>query len=566
MTPPLAGRQGRGAVAQAALAAAIGAAVFLVLFGPGVLDPANIGWLQHNDPATYYLSWTFFRAAPWSWPPAANPLFGLEIATTIFFTDVVPLMALALKATIAPASGPWQYHGAWLLLCFALQGVFAQRIAALFLPDAASRLLVAAIACVAPVLLWRLNGPHALTGHYALMAQWLLLAAGWLCLRAPVAGQAAAWVMLGGVAALVHPYLLAMVLAGWVADILRRGPRRGALAEAAAVLAAVAAALWLAGLRPLPGGGLAEAGFGIYRANLLALLDPRGWSLAPVPVHPGEYEGFAYLGLGGLAAVLGALWLVRRDPLRLPSRARWPFLVVVVGLAAFALSNVIALGPYVLAVVPLPSQAEPIVALFRASGRMAWPLHYLVLLGAVILLARRVGPARAPLALWLVLALQVAEGMRVWVPPAILARHAGAAWSTPLADPFWAEAAGHYQRLRRIPAANAAPGWAPLAALAAAHGIGTDAVYLARVAQQPLAALRVRGAGMVATGRFDPAEFYVLDDAAACAAAPRIDAAHDLLARIDGLAVLAPGWRAARGVPAGAGPIDCPVSAPPGSR
>ena len=560
MTPPRAG--------ETLAAFAVGAAVFLALLGPGVLDPANIAWMQRNDPAQYYLGWSFFRAAPWGWPPAANPLFGLEIASTIFFTDVVPLMALAMKATVAPATGPWQYHGVWLLLCFALQAVFAQRIAALFLPDAASRLMVAALACLAPVLLWRLNGPHAHTGHYALMGQWLLLAAGWLCLPPPPASQPVAWVALGVLAALIHPYLLAMVLVAWSADLLRRGWRAGLFAEVAAMAAGVAGALWLAGFRMLPGGGMAEPGFGLLRANLLTLFTPQGWSLllGGGSWGPGEYEGFGYLGLGGTLALLGALWVVRRDPPRLPSSQRWPFLAAVLALAAFAVSNVVALGPLVLVEMPVPAQVEPLLAMFRSSGRMIWPLHYLVLLGAAILLARRLGPDRAPLVLGLVIAVQAADGVRGWLPAAVLARQAGPTWTTPLEDPFWAEAAQHYERLRRIPAGNAMPDWAPLAYLAATHGIGTDAVYLARVAREPLAALRARGAGMVATGRFDPAEFYVLDDASACAAAPRIDAGHDLLVRLDGVNVLAPGWLAGRRAPAAAQALDCGVSAPPGSR
>lgn len=549
-------------------ALAIGAAVFLALLGPGVLDPANIAWMQRNDPATYYLSWSFFRATPWGWPPADNPLFGIEIASTIFFTDAVPLLALTMKATLAPATGPWQYHGAWLLLCFALQGVFAQRIAALFLPDAASRLMVAALACLAPVLLWRLNGPHAHTGHYALMGHWLLLAAGWLCLRPPPASQALAWVALGVLAALVNAYLLAMVLAAWGADVVRRGWRAGLPVEVVAMASAVAGGLWLAGFRSLPGGGMADSGFGLFRANLLTLFDPQRWSLplARLPWGPGEYEGFGYLGLGGIGALLGAVWLARRDLTRLPARGRWPLLAVIAGLAAFAVSNVVAFGPVVLAVIPVPAPVEPLLAMFRSSGRMIWPLHYLVLLGAAIVLARRLGPGRAPLALGLVLALQVADGVRGWLPVAIQARESGPAWATPLEDPFWAEAAQHYQRLRRIPAGNALPGWAPLADLAATHGIGTDSVYLARVAREPLAALHARGAQMVATGRFDPAEFYVLDDASACAAAPRVDAGRDLLVRLDGLNVLAPGWLAGRAAPARATALDCGVNAPPGSR
>jgi hypothetical protein len=97
--------------------------------------------MQGGDLSQYYLGWSFFRRHGWASPPSLNPDFGLEIATTIFFVDIVPLLALPAKF-VAPASGPWQYHGWWLLICFMLQAVFATMIARLFLEKKSASILV----------------------------------------------------------------------------------------------------------------------------------------------------------------------------------------------------------------------------------------------------------------------------------------------------------------------------------------------------------------------------------------------------------------------------------------
>ena len=540
----------------------IGAAAFGLVLGFGILDPRNIAWMQVGDTPQYYLGWSFFRSSPPTWPPAVNPRFGIELSSTIFFADIVPLLALPLKALIAPPGGAWQFHGAWLLACFLLQAVFAHRIATLFLRDPMERLILVAIVTFSPVLLWRLPGPHANAAHLSLCAQWLLLWAGWLCLRPPTPRQTALWLALGATASMVHAYLLAMALAFWVADVVRRrisGDKPLALAlEAVAMGCVVAASLWLAGFRWLDGAGLAEPGFGIFRANLLTLFDTHSaWSFVinRLTVHPGEYEGFAYLGTGGLVLLLAALWSVRREPIPRVPRAYWPFIVAVAALALGAVSNVVALGPWELVVIPLPGPVEHFAAAFRSSGRMIWPLHYLVLFAAAVILARQASPRLGRILLALALLLQVGDGAAGWLPIRRAADVSGPAWPTPLRDPFWDEAAARAERIRYVPTANHPRPWRALSNLALAHRIETDAVYLARVPQSALLASRTAGLAMLETGRFEAGTLYVLHDDVACRALDVIDPSRDLLARIDGLNVLAPGWLGGRDWPASALPL-----------
>jgi Family of unknown function (DUF6311) len=112
-------------------------------------------------------------------PPGANPDYGIEVASSIFYADAIPLMTLLLKPFRSLLSEPFQYFGVWLFACFVLQGLFAWKIAtALGLPKIAKASLSAFLIFV-PSLLQRLEW-----GHYPHSGHWLILAAIYLYLHA----------------------------------------------------------------------------------------------------------------------------------------------------------------------------------------------------------------------------------------------------------------------------------------------------------------------------------------------------------------------------------------------
>lgn len=528
-----------------ALALLLGALAFFMVVGPRVLDPQNIAWLASGDPATHYLGWEFFRQGPWTFPLGLNPGYGLELSSSIIFSDSNPLLAFVFKpfASLLPAT--FQYFGLWLLLCFALQAWFAFKLLGHVTASPVLRLLGAGLFVLSPPLMLRIGGHLSLVGHF------LILAGLYLAFHPALRRRRLAWGALLVVTALVHSYLLAMVAALWVADLLgkvvqKQLPRTQAWRELALMFACVALACWQAGYFSV-GNGTVSGGFGLYRLNLLSIVDSSGWSyvLKDLPEGAGDYEGFNYLGLGAIFLVLCALVPMLQGKARLRElfHGRLMLGLMLLALTLFAISHQIGLGPWALRL-PIPGFVENLANVFRASGRMFWPVFYVMIFAAVFLVVRGCSRRVATVLLALALVMQVLDTRAGWtgLRQTLMAAPASQ-WPSPLIDPFWEQAGAHYKKVRWVQPQNTPPAWSVLASYAAAHRMGTDAVYLGRMSKTALKQMKQKTATAIASGQYEADSLYVLDEPSVRQVASSLNRSTDLLARIDGYTVLAPGWK-----------------------
>lgn len=533
----------RGAVA----AALIGAAVIAFTFGWHVLPPSHTGWMLTGtigpDPVQYWLGYTFFKHDAWRWPPGLNPTWGLEVGSSVFYSDSIPLLAFAFKA-LHPLLEVSQYWGMWLFACGALQAVMAWKLIGLVTAHPLPRLAGAALFALSPTMLNRLGG------HFALGAHFLLLAALYLCLTP--GGRWARllqWAGLILIAALIHSYLLPMVAGFWAADWLGRAVRRQGGAVLALELPLAPGAglfgLYLAGFFALAGGfGGTWGGYGHMQLDLLAPFDPPPWgALLPDLPGPDHWEtGHSYAGLGALLALLlGAIaWLRRPWPWL---GRHWPLLLGISAMLAIAISHRVSIGGHVIELFVLPARAQAYADALRASERFLWPFAYTLLFAAVAALVRGLGGARAGAVLAVLVVVQFADMQPGFARLARYFPEGPAVAPLRLQDPFWTEAASHYRLVRLTPTGMQAKHWEEIAVYAATRGLTTDAVYLARLDPAKVAALNARILADLADGCFEPRTFYALGDEATLAAARAgMDPARDLLARFDGIWVLAPGW------------------------
>jgi hypothetical protein len=253
------------------------------------------------------------------------------------------------------------------------------------------------------------------------------------------------------------------------------------------------------------------------------------------------------LGSGATAVVL------RPEPL---PRRLLPLVAALLVLLAYAVTHRVAVAGHVLTLFEPPAWFIHAAAALRNSVRMAWPLAYAFMVGAMAATVRAWGGRRTG---WLLLGLLALQ----WVDlrSGIVERGstlAGASRGVPdsLLDPFWAEAVRTYSQIRAAPAANIGLGWDTIGVLAARAGLPTDCIYLARVDDAALAALRAKVAGILGSGPYEPGTLYVLRDTNSLALAQAShDPSRDLILQADGYWVLAPNWRE-RHLPARAGQAE----------
>lgn len=547
------------------LVVALGVGAFLLFIGPRVLLPGNIAWLADGDPAQHYLGWLFFRNSPWTFPLGLNPSLGLELSNGIAYTDSIPGLALFFKALSPVLPSVFQYFGGWLLACFVLQAWFGWKLAGLVTPGIVPRLLIAALFVSAPPMLLRTSAHLALSGHF------LVLAAIYLVLRPGRRHQALFWLLLLVAASLTNAYLLLMTGACWAADVLgaaisRKASWKSLLVEVPTNLAAVSVALWQAGFFAESDRG--AGGFGIFRLNLLSLIDANGWSrvLPDLPGGPGDYEGFNYLGLGLILLALVALVVLARGGASLRGQiARRPvFVLALASFAVFAISNNIGVGGHDLAL-DLPEFLATRASIFRASGRVFWPVFYVLVLAIAYLVVRGIDRRYVIALLAGAVALQVVDTSTPWLKARSWMMTAPAAtWPTPLTSPFWSAAGARYTELRRILPENAQPGWDKLGYFAGTHHMGTDIVYFPRIGAKRLEKAQRSASKAAATGRYRRDALYIVDPAYVDLVGSALDASTDVLAEVDGQYIVAPGWATCEDCPPAGRPVAPPENMVPG--
>jgi hypothetical protein len=543
----------------------IGVCAFLIIAGPRFLDPTNVAWLVGGDPLQHYLGWAFYRSSPWTWPVGLNPLYGMEFSNSIVFTDSIPLLAIPFKAISQFLPYPFQYLGIWVLLCFVLQAYFAFRLISLATNSIAIQCLGSVLFLFSPPLIFRLSLHESLMGHF------IILAALYLNLK-PIPKSietnkkylySFAWIILLSIAVLTHFYLAVMVLVLWMADLISRvfasksSSFKDAAMESVLVIGVIIFVAWQAGYLAIEGASGASRGFGDFRTNLLALFNSRGWSywLRPIPlrdaVEASTGEGFQYLGAGSLFLFLSAIFAVitRRIVITSVLATIWRknrFLVLsLMVMALISFSNRVGFGPWNLAF-PLPELVINIFSVVRASSRLFWPLYYIILL-VIMWVTVKSYPARNTLLIFSIAAVvQIIDTSAGWL--AIrekVSMPVSKEFKTKLNNPFWLSSGLHYKNV----VTNDSPGvWEDFGILASRYGMATNMTYMARVdggkEVRFLASIR----DQLYRGPLDTHSLYILRD---WKNAPdkanynflRYNAETDLLARIDGFNILAPGWK-----------------------
>lgn len=374
------------------ICAFLGAAWFVFLYGIKILDVTNDAWIvgAESDIVQHYLGWCFYRNSDW------HLLFGLADGITypapvsIMYMDCIPLFAVFFKILSPLLPETFQYLGLYGLVSFVLQACLAALIMDHYSKNKPLSVLFAFLTLMYPVIFQRLFDHTALGGH------WIIFLAIYVwCTKkedCSFKSESLRWGIVLTLAVFLHPYFIVMVGVMMVCSLLEDCfDGKWKMALGAGTVAVLFAVFWLFMLGGFYGdSNVMEGGLGVFSANLNCFYNHQGTGRILnefATYSDGQAEGLAYLGAGCLVAVIAAMViLIATWKKGMTKRKKFVALYMVI-MMILALSPVVTFHGIKLLEIPYPEFIIKILSIFRASGRFAWPVAYLLVTGAFVIFA-----------------------------------------------------------------------------------------------------------------------------------------------------------------------------------
>ena len=574
------------------IAFALGTTVFVFVTGGKILNPANHNWLMVGDSAQHYFGGAFFRHTPiFQWPIGKNRPFGMELSSSIVFTDSIPAAALIAKlfGPILPHS--FQYLGIWIWGCFVLQAQLGQLLLRKFLSSSLYIWLGTCFLLISPPFTYRLI--HQGSGHIALASQWLILAAFILYFRS--GNNTARWAFLISLCWLIQAYFVPMVAAVWLASLLQRIMKEKKIVGVGVSVLIVAmvsvVVMWSIGYFMIGSNFNPDGWNYVFRWQPLSLVDSgtdwsMGWShfLPNLPQLVGDTEGFSFLGVGVLALayicvyksshtrkvlvtimfsmfafalfrplnqlialttllVLAVFILNYMFRIYKEGRANtiFPLLIAVLGLALYSMTNRIGFGQRTMFEYPLFTPLKQFTETFRTHGRSIWPAYYLLVVGLIVITCRSFSRRTTSLLLALLLAIQLVDSL-----PAINSARSrftiSTHWSSPFTDSMWKRLSLNRTNIIVVPPLNndEADLWMAVDDFAINHGMNTNSGYFSRYSQTLYDDMTSRYIQDVQSNNLDLKTIYIINDEALWNSLIRTGSRDRFRGTLNGFHVIAP--------------------------
>ena len=142
----------------------------IILFGPENFKFTNTSWISYYDMLGGQIAWKFFYNDIWHFPLGKNPNYGIDIGSSIVFTEAVPLFSIIFKVFKNFLPGNFQFFSFWIFLCFFFQLLFSYLIIYHHTQNKKYSTISSFIFLLSPVLFYRIPI------HIALVGQWIILA------------------------------------------------------------------------------------------------------------------------------------------------------------------------------------------------------------------------------------------------------------------------------------------------------------------------------------------------------------------------------------------------------
>jgi len=438
----------------------LGALFFIYIFGTAILDFTYTDWLMfdflgHADLSIHYFGWKLFRNSSWYFQLGLIDNIVYPFKVSIIYTDSVPLFAIIFKILSPLLPENFQYFGLFGIVNYTLQGGIGALIIRKIGGNTCQSIISSLFFTLSTVMMFRIYGHTSLSAHFIIL----------LCILAYLQNnnfnlkkQVIIWSSLLALSVSIHMYFVPMVMIFMFFRLLQeyilsKNIKNQCIVFSASVFILLGTMLCLGAFYFIE--DVNTAGLGFYSVNLNGFVNPQGISRflkdMPVATTPGQvWEGNAYLGLGiilFIVTVIFQLYQKKKNDLPIVKKEKMlPVLGIVLSFLVFSLSPVITFNQYKLFTYPVLSPVERLWSIFRATGRMTWPIIYIIMTACIWWAIKQFSVKKSVLFLCVLLLIQWAD-LKPWFVSKGNQFKTKLTWQSELSSPIWDNLASDYKHI-----------------------------------------------------------------------------------------------------------------------
>ena len=358
------------------------------LLGYDNFNFSNQSWLINGDLAQYQLGWKFYRDDIWRFPLGLNPNYGITNSSSIIYSDSIPLFAVFFKIFRSFLSEEFQYFSFWIFICIYLQALFSFKIIYYFTKNTPYSLVSCLFFIFSTILIYR-SGIHL-----SLTAHWLILGYFYVQISA-VNNKDLKKHLIIYLSILIHFYFSLILMGIFFLEKIIKFKKLcfKDLISSFVIIIFSLILMYLIGYFTI---GIYDGlgfGYGIYNFNLNSFFNPIGenynesfnWSffLPILNFQNNEIEGFSYLGISGILFLILYFKYLFNGKSKIVFSKGTNVLIFFV-FFIIATSNNVNFGNQDLITLELNKYLYGIFSSIRASGRLIWPIYYLIFIIGIV--------------------------------------------------------------------------------------------------------------------------------------------------------------------------------------
>ena len=389
---------------------------WIYLLGPSFINPKNVEWLNSGDLSIYQIGWNFFKNDVWRFPLGSNPNYGIYYQGSVVFSDSIPLLAIFFKSIKFLLPNNFQYFSLWILLSIYLQLLISYKIIFKLSNNLFFSSISSLFFCISTIFLNR-SGIHL-----ALSGQWIILLAFYIEIQ-----DDKNKILFRNLnillSVLIHFYFTIILFLFYIFENIynlstKRIKLKFLITELIIRFILVLSLMYITGYFTINLDDSLGSGYGFYNFNLNSFFNPLGgnnfgsfdWSLflPTLQLQNFEREGFSYLGISGIIFLFLFLlnFFYKRYYIIFSNKK---LLFICVCFLILAVSNQINFGEKNLISIPINDYLYIALSSFRASGRLIWPVYYLIFIFGIIFIFKNFEKKNPSLIISIMLILQIVD-------------------------------------------------------------------------------------------------------------------------------------------------------------